>query len=254
MTAAQHVALVTGGAGGIGAAICLSLAQAGHRVAVADLSLERAQTVAASLPGTGHCAVGINVADEASVVAAFDTVTSVAGRPAILVAGAGILHFKANGERPLIVEMALADWQRTIDINQTGCFLTCREFARRLPEGKSFGRVVTISSVTAQLGGYRSNAAYIASKAAIIGLTKALARELAATGVTVNSVAPGLIDAPMLRLSLAPKDDATAAANIPLGRLGLPEDVADACAYLISPGAGYQTGTTIDVNGGYRMQ
>ena len=249
-----HVALVTGGAGGIGAAICRILALEGHRVAVADINPSRAQAVAEGLPGAGHCAVGIDVANEASVVAAFDKVTEMVGRAAILVAGAGILHFKPNGERPLIIEMELADWQRTIDINQTGCFLTCREFARRLPEGRSFGRIVTISSVTAQLGGYRSNAAYIASKAAILGFTKALARELAMTGVTVNSVAPGLIDAPMLRLSLAPSEDARASAAIPLGRLGLPEDVADACAYLISPGAGYQTGTTIDVNGGYRMQ
>lgn len=250
----SQVALVTGGAGGIGAAICQYLAKAGHTVAVTDLNLADAERIAAVLPGDGHIGVGLDVASEESVQHAFDEVTRRLGRPSVLVAAAGILHFKANGERPLVIEMSLADWQRTVTINQTGCFLTCREFARRLPAGPSFGRIVTISSVTAQLGGYRSNSAYIASKAAIIGFTKALARELAAQGVTVNSVAPGLIDAPMLRQSLAPQQDAQAASAIPLGRIGLPEDVADAVAYLVSPGAGYQTGTTIDVNGGYRMQ
>lgn len=249
-----QTALVTGGAGGIGAAICRYLANAGHRVAVADLDEQSAKLIAASLPGDGHLGLGIDVADESSVKHAFDHVTEAAGRPAILIAGAGVLFFKPDGQRALIKEISLGEWQRTILINQTGCFLTCREFARRLPEGRSFGRVVTISSVTAQLGGYRSNAAYIASKAAVIGFTKALARELAPQGVTVNSVAPGLIDAPMLRQSLPQARDSEAAAAIPLGRIGLPEDVADAVAYLVSEGSNYQTGTTLDVNGGYRMQ
>jgi NAD(P)-dependent dehydrogenase (short-subunit alcohol dehydrogenase family) len=247
-------ALVTGGAGGIGAAICVYLARAGHVVAVADLDEDAARAVAGSLPGDGHIGVSMNVADELSVKQAFDTVTNRIGRPSILIVAAGILHFKENGERPLVAEIELADWQRTVSINQTGCFLTCREYVRRLPEGPLFGRIVTISSVTAQLGGYRSNAAYIASKAAVLGFTKALARELAPQGITVNSVAPGLIDAPMLRQSLTPDRDAQACAAIPLGRIGLPEDVADAVAYLVSPGSAYQTGTTIDVNGGYRMQ
>ncbi|MGF6572382.1 NAD(P)-dependent dehydrogenase (short-subunit alcohol dehydrogenase family) [Paraburkholderia sp. GAS333] len=250
----RHTALVTGGAGGIGAAICRYLAEAGHCVAVADLNAGAAAHVAAELPGTGHFGVGIDVADEASVQRVFDEVTERAGRPSILIAGAGVLFFKPDGQRPLVTEISLADWQRTMTINQTGCFLTCREFARRLPEGRSFGRIVTISSVTAQLGGYRSNAAYIASKAAVLGFTKALARELAPQGITVNAVAPGLIDAPMLRLSLPQARDAEVSAAIPLGRIGLPEDVADAVAYLVSEGANYQTGTTIDVNGGYRMQ
>lgn len=251
---ARQTALVTGGAGGIGVAICRYLADAGHRVAVADLNADAAARVAAMLPGEGHFGLAIDVSDEASVAGAFDRVTEEAGRPTILIAGAGVLFFKPDGQRPLIKEISLADWTRTMTINQTGCFLTCREFARRLPEGRSFGRIVTISSVTAQLGGYRSNAAYIASKAAVIGFTKALARELAPQGVTVNSVAPGLIDAPMLRQSLPQERDSEVAATIPLGRIGLPEDVADAVAYLVSEGANYQTGTTIDVNGGYRMQ
>ena len=249
-----RIALVTGGAGGIGVAICRALAAAGHRVIVTDLQLDAARKVCESLPGDGHGAFALNVASEADVQTTFDAVTAEMGRPEILVHSAGILHFKPDGDRPLVIETSLADWQRNIDINQTGCFLVCREYARRLPAGPSFGRVVTLSSVAAQLGGYRSNAAYIASKAAVLGLTKALARELAPQGVTVNAVAPGMIDAPMLRLSLPPEKDAAAAAAIPLNRLGLPEDVAAAVVHLVSPEASYQTGTTVDVNGGYRMQ
>ena len=254
MIQTSRIALVTGGAGGIGVAICRHLAAAGHRVAVTDLNLAAALDVAASLPGNGHAAFALDVASEDAVVATFDAVTQQLGRPEILVHSAGILHFKSDGDRPLVVETSLADWRRNVDINQTGCFLVCREYARRLPSTPTFGRVVTLSSVAAQLGGYRSNAAYIATKAAILGFTKALARELAPLGVTVNAVAPGLIDAPMLRLSFPPERDAQAAAAIPLNRLGLPNDVAAAVAHLVSPEAGYQTGTTVDVNGGYRMQ
>jgi len=253
-SAGQHVALVTGGAGGIGVAICRALAAAGHRVAVTDLQLGAARDVAASLDGSGHRAYALDVADEQSVAAAFDAITADMGRPEILVHGAGILLFKPDGDRPLIVETSLADWRRNLDVNLTGCFLVCREYARRLPAGPTFGRVVTLSSVAAQLGGYRSNAAYIASKAGILGFTKALARELAPQRVTVNAVAPGLIDAPMLRLSLPPERDQQATAAIPLNRLGLPADVAAAVVHLVSDEAGYQTGTTVDVNGGYRMQ
>lgn len=254
MTQTSRIALVTGAAGGIGVAICRHLAAAGHRVAVTDLDLAAARDVAASLPGEGHAAFALDVASEDAVVATFDAVAERLGRPEILVHSAGILHFKPDGDRPLVVETSLAAWRRNVDINQTGCFLVCREYARRLPPTPSFGRVVTLSSVAAQLGGYRSNAAYIATKAAILGFTKALARELAPLGVTANAVAPGLIDAPMLRLSLPPERDAQAAAAIPLNRLGLPDDVAAAVAHLVSPEAGYQTGTTVDVNGGYRMQ
>src|SRR5690606_22347917 len=109
-------------------------------------------------------------------------------------------------------------------------------------------------SVAAQLGGYRSSSAYIASKSAILGLIKAGAREAAPLGVTVNAVAPGLIDAPMLRLSLDPSQDEEISRNIPMGRIGTPDDVAGAVSYLAGPDGGYVTGATLDINGGYRMQ
>jgi 3-oxoacyl-[acyl-carrier protein] reductase len=196
----------------------------------------------------------MDVTDEASVAAGFAEAERTVGGIDIVVTCAGVLLFGPDGQRPLVVDTALGDWQRTMSVNATGCFLTCREYARRAPATNPRGRIVTVSSVAAQLGGYRSSAAYIASKSAVLGLTKALARELAPRQITANAVAPGLIDAPMLRLSLDPADDAKAAAAIPLNRLGLPEDVAEAVRYLVSPGAAYLTGATIDVNGGYRMQ
>lgn len=250
-----RTALVTGGARGIGAAVCRALAQDGVRVVAADLDASAAQAAAAALPGEGHAGIAMDVAVEAAVQAGFDmTEQALGGGVDILVACAGILLFAPDGQRPLVVDLSLDDWQRTMQVNATGCFLTCREYARRAPATNPQGRVVTVSSVAAQLGGYRSSAAYIASKSAVLGLTKALARELAPRRITANSVAPGLIDAPMLRLSLDPADDEKAAAGIPLARLGLPEDVAEAVRYLASPAAAYLTGTTIDVNGGYRMQ
>lgn len=248
-----RVALVTGGARGIGAEIARALAEDGLTVAVADLDAEAARATTDGL-GAPHRSYAVDVTSEAAVAALFDAVTADLGRPSVMVTCAGILLFKPDGDRPLIVETDLDHWQRTMTVNATGCFLCCREYARRAPADDPLGRVVTISSVAAQLGGYRSSAAYIASKSAVLGLTKALGRELAERRITVNSVAPGLIDAPMLRLSLDPADDARASAGIPIGRLGLPADVAAAVRFLVSPGAGYLTGVTIDVNGGYRMQ
>lgn len=248
-----RIALVTGGTGGIGAAICRQLAADGLTVAVADRDAAAAEALARSL-GPAHAGFAVDVADEAAVEALFRAVEARLGAIDVLVSGAGVLLLRPDGSRNLLAETPTDEWRRTMEINTSGTFYCCRAYARRITAARPGGRVVTISSVAAQLGGYRSSSAYIASKAAVLGLTKALARELAPFSVTVNSVAPGLIDAPMLRLSLDPADDARAASQIPLGRLGTPEDVAGAIAYLVSPAAAYVTGNTIDVNGGYRMQ
>lgn len=250
----RRVAVVTGGSGGIGAAICRALAEEGMRVAVLDLDHSAARATAQGLSGEGHLGHAVDVSNEADVARAFGEVERAFGKISVLVVGAGVLLLRPDGSRNLIEETELSEWRKTQDVNSTGAFLCAREYIRRLPADARGGAIVTLSSVAAQLGGYRSSAAYIASKSAILGLTKALARELAPRGVTVNSVAPGLIDAPMLRLSLDPADDAKAAGQIPLGRLGTPEDVAGAVRYLTSPAAAYVTGVTIDVNGGYRMQ
>ena len=250
----RRVALVTGGCGGIGAAICRRLAVDGLVVAVVDRPGAPVGDVAAQLAGSGHIGIEADVLQEAAADAAFTEAERQLGPISVLVTAAGILLLRPDGSRNPIAETSLEEWQQTLDINARGTFLFCRAYARRVTVPREGGRVVTVGSVAAQLGGYRSSSSYIASKAAVLGFTKGLARELAPFGVTANSVAPGLIDAPMLRLSLDPADDAKAAAGIPLGRIGTPEDVAGAVSYLVSPDASYVTGNTIDVNGGYRMQ
>ena len=234
--------------------MCRQLATQGLRVAVADIDAANARRVADSL-GTPHLAVTADVADESSVRAMFEQVEREGGPVAVLVNAAGLLILP-GGQRPLIKDMTLDTWERSFAVNARGTFLCGREYLQRrealpLPDG----RVVFFGSVAAQLGGYRSSAAYIGAKAAVLGFTKALARESAHLGITVNAIAPGLIDTDMLRSTVGGSGDLAAAArNIPLGRIGSVADVAGAVSYLVSPAAGYLTGIVIDVNGGYRMQ
>lgn len=250
-----RIALVTGAAGGIGKAVCHRLAEDGFHVLAADLTLQAAQRVVAELPGQGHRAIALDVSDETAVQAAFAEAEATGAPIDHVIAAAGILLFAENGGRPALTDITLSDWQLTQNVNSTGTFLLLREYLRGATRRTvPNGRFVGFSSVAAQLGGYRSSSAYIASKGAVLALMKAGAREAASLGVTVNAVAPGLIDAPMLRQSLAPENDAKIAANIPLNRIGTPDDVAGAVSFLMGSDAGYITGAVIDVNGGYRMQ
>lgn len=251
----RRIALVTGAGGGIGAAVCRHLASAGCQVIVADIDATRAATVAAQLGGD-HGSIAFDVSQEPAVEAAFEYVESTYGPISVLVCAAGLLLFQPNGDRPLIKDTSIALWDRTFDVNTRGVFLCGREYIRRrearpLPDG----RIVTFSSVAAQLGGYRSSASYIAAKSAVLGLTKAMAREVAHLGVTVNGIAPGLIDTDMLRNTVTSAGALSAAtAAIPLGRIGTVDDVAAAVGFLASEQGAYITGSVIDVNGGYRMQ
>ena len=250
----QRVALVTGGGRGIGAALCIHLARTGIRVVVADIDAATAAEVAAGL-GASHSSCRVDVSDEHAVIAMFDKVEADIGPVAILICAAGLL-IMPGGERPLIKDLDLETWERSFAVNTRGAFLCSREFLRRR-EAKPVvhGRAVFFGSVAAQLGGYRSSAAYIGAKAAVMGYAKAFAREAAHLGITSNAIAPGLIDTPMLRSTVTSSGGLVAAAqNIPLGRIGTVDDVAAAVDYLISPDADYITGTVMDVNGGYRMQ
>jgi NAD(P)-dependent dehydrogenase (short-subunit alcohol dehydrogenase family) len=250
-----RVALVTGGGRGIGQEICQTLAEAGLQVVAADIDQQVATATASSLPGKDHAGLYVDVADEASVEGLFDTVERDVGPIAILVCNAGRLLLR-DGTRPLIQETSLQNWEDTFGVNTVGPFLCSRAYiAHRQHRPVEHGRIVTFSSVAAQLGGYNASAAYIAAKAAVIGFTKALAREVAPLGITANIIAPGMIETDMMRLA-AGGAGATAAntSNVPLGRIGQPRDVAAAVRFLASPEASYITGATIDVNGGYRMQ
>ncbi len=250
-----RIALVTGGGRGIGERICIHMARAGMRVVVADIDGNNARTVAAALGAGRHEGRAIDVADEGQVTALFQEVEVSVGPVSVLVCAAGLLILP-NGERPLIKDMTLDTWERSHAVNARGAFLCSREYLRhREARPITQGRVVFFGSVAAQLGGYRSSAAYIGSKASVMSYAKAFARESAHLGITANVIAPGLIDTEMLRSTVGSSGALAAAAqNIPLGRIGTVEDVATAVDYLISPAAAYITGNVIDVNGGYRMQ
>jgi 3-oxoacyl-[acyl-carrier protein] reductase len=258
MSSDRRIAFITGGAGGIGAAVARQFARDGFRVAVGDLDEHAAQAVAVSLDGSGHLGLSLNVAEERSVVTAFDRVEAEMGPVAILAAVAGINKHPSRTERTLIAETSLEDWDMVNGVNARGCFMCVREMARRRTKTPvEHGRIITVASVAAQIGGYQSTAIYIASKGAVLSLTKAAARELAPLGITVNAIAPGAIETPLLREAIRLADAGSSRLSmslVPVGRLGLPEEVAAAASYLASPGAAYVTGSTIDVNGGLRMQ
>ena len=253
-TSDGRLAVVTGGGRGIGEAIARQLAAQGLRVVVADIDAANAARVADSL-GAPHLGRAVDVADERAVDSLFDEIEASAGPVAVLVCVAGLLILP-GGERPMIKDMSLDTWERSFAVNARGAFLCSRAYLRRREAAHvEHGRVVFFGSVAAQLGGYRSSAAYIGAKAAVHGYAKAFAREAAHLGITSNVIAPGLIDTEMLRSTVSSSGALAAVAqNIPLGRVGTVDDVASAVSYLVSPAASYITGDVIDVNGGYRMQ
>ena len=242
----ERVAIVTGAAQGIGRAIAETLAAAGVAVAVVDLDAARGQETAEAIIKNGGRAISLkaNVADWTEVKAMADQVMKELGRIDILVNNAGITR------DALLLRMKEEDWNLVLDVNLKGTFL-CTKAA--LPQflKAGGGAVVNIASVVGVLGN-AGQANYAASKAAVIGFTKAAAREYASRGVTVNAVAPGFIETAMTQ-GLAGEARAALLKQIPLGRLGTPQDVADAVRFLVSPEARYITGHVLHVNGGMFM-
>jgi 2-hydroxycyclohexanecarboxyl-CoA dehydrogenase len=246
----SRVAVVTGAASGMGLAISRHLADRGNRVALLDRDGEAAEQGAADLRGTGVQAIAatVDVADRAAVDAALDEVRRELGPVEIMVTSAGIDEFMP------FTEMTIDSWNRVLAVNLTGTF-HCLQAAIPDMLAASWGRIVTISSSSAQSGAARM-AHYVASKGGVIGLTKALAKEYAPNGITVNTVPPGFIDTPMARRAEAKGDlpplDAVIARS-PMLRAGTPDDIAAACAFLCSDEAGYITGQQINVNGGWYL-
>lgn len=254
----MRIALITGAAGGLGLASARRLAEDGLTLAVADLDKAAAERAAAALPGRGHIGLACNVTDEASVRAAFETVQDKLGPVTVLACFAGILSTHPAPGRLPTVDITLEEWDGVMNVNARGTFLCVREMLRRCA-GRSVehGRIVTVASLAGQMGGMQSGAAYSASKGAVLALSKVAAREAAPLGITVNTVAPGPIDTPMLHQTVPAGQQGQkylGTAGVPLGRIGAPEEIAAAVAYLVSPGAGFVTGATLDVNGGMLMR
>ncbi|MCV0394924.1 MAG: SDR family oxidoreductase [Rhizobiaceae bacterium] len=253
----MRIALVTGGAGGLGLATARRFAADGMTVAVADLDGEAAGKAAAGLKGKGHIGLKLDVADQESVVATFDRVENEIGPIAVLAHFAGTLGSGGTATGITLIEADVDDWDRVMRVNARGTFLCVREMARRRrAKPVEHGRVVTVSSLAGQTGGLQSGTAYSASKAAVLGLTRTAARDLSSLGITVNVIAPGPIDTPMLAQATGQTNSGTKYTKldaVPLGRVGEPEEIAAAAAYLASVEAGFVTGATIDVNGGLFM-
>ena len=242
----NKVALVTGGAQGIGKTIGEELTKAGAHVVLGDVNLEGAQATAEAINNNGGSAsaIKINVSNATEVQQVFDFIMKDKKPVDIVVNNAGITR---DG---LMLRMKEIDWDLVLDINLKGSFLCSQQAAKQMMKQKS-GVIVNISSIVGVMGNF-GQANYSASKAGVIGLTKTLAREVASRGIRVNAVAPGFIDTEMTR-TLDETIRQKLIEQIPLSRLGLPEDVARCVSFLVSDKSSYITGQVINLNGGMLM-
>jgi 3-oxoacyl-[acyl-carrier protein] reductase len=242
----QKVALVTGASQGIGRAIALALAESGAKVAVAARNTEKLASLAEEIAqkGSEALAIPMDVADAAQVKSGFQAALAKFGRLDILVNNAAITR------DTLALRMKLEDWDAVLRTNLTGAHLCTQQALGAMLKQRS-GRIINITSVVAETGNAgQSN--YVASKAGLIGLTRAIAVEVASRSITVNAIAPGFIETPMTDpLSSELKEKMKAL--IPLGRFGLDKEIAAAVVFLSSDEAAYITGQVLDVNGGMHM-
>ena len=245
----QRIAIVTGGGRGIGAAVAHRLSKDGMAVALLDLNEEDAVATAAEITAAGGRAIGlrVDVADEDSVTGAVEAVVSQLGAPTVLINNAGVLR------DTLLFKMSVSDWDTVLGVHLRGAFLLSRAVQKYQVEAK-WGRIVNLSSSSAL--GNRGQANYSAAKAGMQGFTKTLAIELGPFGVTANAIAPGFIETAMIEQTAArmkvPLETflEEAAKQIPVRRVGQPDDVAAAASFFCSEGAGYVSGQVLYVAGG----
>ena len=248
-TGLRHaVAIVTGGASGIGLSISERLSEEGSAIAIFDRDVEAARAAAEKIVAAGGNAIGVSVdvTDRSQIDAGVTETRSRLGRATILVNCAGL-----DGFDPFL-SISADKWSRILAVNLTGTFDCCQAVVPDMVEA-GWGRIVNISSSSAH-SGQPLMTHYVAAKAGVIGFTKALALELGASGITVNTIPPGFIDTPMLRRAeergLLGQGVDFHATQTPVRRLGRPEDIAAACAFLVREEASYITGQVIGVNGG----
>jgi 3-oxoacyl-[acyl-carrier protein] reductase len=244
MATEGKLALVTGGATGIGAAIARRFASEGVQVAICDVDAEHGQAITAELGVRAHF-YKLDITDEAEVNSVVDKVFAEFGRIDVLVNNAGITNDK------LLIRMNIEDWERVIRVNLTGAFLMTRAVAKHMIKQR-YGRIINMASVIGLIGNF-GQANYAASKAGIIALTKSCAKEFARRNILVNAIAPGFIKTRMTE-AIPEEIKASYLKMIPVGRFGEPEDVADLVVFLSSEQASYLTGQTICVDGGMVMQ
>jgi len=237
--------LITGAAGGIGRAIARRFSTLGARVMLADIDAEGLAAVATECSAAGHLA--FDLADpDACAAAVAQTVRHLGGIDALVHAGALM-------RRQPLATVGRADFDAQVDVNMSGSFFVARAAAEAMrPQGR--GRIVLFSSQGAHTGGYAGSTVYAMTKAAILALTRSLAREFGPHGITVNALSPGLVETPMLREGVDPATLDRLMGMIPLGRVGTPDEIANCCLFLASDWSSYLTGQTLDANGGQLMR
>ena len=236
-------ALITGSGGGIGKAIALLLADMGADICVNDVSIENAQQTAREIISKGRKTIvsNANVVNDVEVKKMFESISSVFGRLDILVNNAGIT------KDSLLMDMQEQQWDQVMDVNLKGVFLCCK-YAAKIMSEQLYGKIINISSASGQVGNI-GQVNYAASKGGVISITKTLAKELARYKINVNAVAPGFIRTPMTQ-TVPEKVEKYIIGQIPLRRMGEPEEIANAVAFLASDNSAYITGQVLSVNGG----
>jgi 3-oxoacyl-[acyl-carrier protein] reductase len=238
---AGHHAVISGGASGIGLVTARRILAEGGEVALWDIDVPAIQSACAEL-GSGCHGITVDVADWDSVERATAATIDVMGKIDIAIAGAGI-----TGPNAPLADYPMAEWRRVIDVNLHGVFHTCRAVLPHLI-ANNYGRIVTIASIAGKEGNPNA-AAYSASKAGIIGLTKSLGKELATTGIRVNSIAPAVFQSPLLAQMSEPHIEYMLS-KIPMGRFGRPEEIAALICWLASDEMSFSTGAVFDASGG----